>query len=133
MQKILIMVFALALNSGLNLQASGEPVKQKSLSKEDIAKHFKARMMRLQMNPKKVEECLVNGLKENLAKLDEDAFFAGSLKCANPKCAVYETLYICKKVGCDGAALYCNSDCQSEDWRRHMQDEGCFNLVPDAK
>jgi hypothetical protein len=112
MQKILIMVFALALNSGLNLQASGEPVKEASSA--PIIDSATATKFRSLLEARRslifagtpANDANFVALNSQITELENSL-----LKCFRPDCTVYKTLR--ESLGCE---QYCSQYCLEKDW-----------------
>jgi hypothetical protein len=106
MQKILIMVFALALNSGLSLQASGEPARPGS------------------DDPFPSVVFVTKSLKDTQKCRRPECLVGQSVyECTRAGCGQTD----------GGLALYCNVDCASKDLNRHLEADACFALKPGAE
>lgn len=104
MPKKLIMMVVLALNGGLTLQASGEPVKEARPSIAAIAKSLDH-----------TKKC---------TRPDCKVFLTG-YRCPKGACAILGRA--------SGGALYCGAACASKDLSRHLEADACFTLYTDAK
>jgi hypothetical protein len=106
MQKILIIVFALALNSGFGLQAShtGDLIRDHVLWQ----------------------------IRRGDRKALETFFKCKKPGCLQYKQAF--DMYICPADACvtlcNGLAIYCGEECAKVDSKRHLEEDGCPGVNP---
>ena len=132
MQKILIMVFALALNGGLSLQASGEPAGR--VTKENILRYFASRIEHLQISkaddPEEASsyddyDRAIGQLQETKDKIARDEI-TYTPKCMGKDCQKTVNLKICDGP-CNGALFYCSDSCKRPIEFGHAVTEYCLD------
>lgn len=125
MKKLLTFALVLVLNNNIGVQASdGSGI----VKKEAALKYLNALILLAKKEQKRTPS-LVHALNGFIANYEQRkrSVEMGKTFC-NPGCSACGRTKGLKLCGgeCQGAAFYCNKDCQRRHWSRHKSVDLCF-------